>query len=336
MLSVIIPLYNGRRYVEGIVEAFSIQELSEVELVFVDDGSTDGGYDAILQTQPPSYIKVTAVQQPNRGVSAARNHGIAAAHGEWIAFMDADDRVAPDFGIAVKGLMQRDDADVFLYRHRAVENWSEAARVDAAPAEFCAATAEELLRSLMRTPTRFGVYDVLIRRDFLLAHGLRFAEGYPYYEDYEFLYRLFLAGGRIFRSEHALYDYHANHVSAMSAFSDERVRCLELYDGLQMPPSLSGEFARWAKTRIYWSALWQASVVKPDYAAFREFADRTGARAYMAALTDFPERRVAWSARLYGISPRGYRMLARLAAGRRQKKRLHETKQNQKDWGGAE
>lgn len=335
MLSVIIPLYNGKQYVAGIVEAFSIQELPEVELVFVDDGSTDGGYDAIQQLQPPSYIKVTAVRQPNRGVSAARNHGIAAAHGDWIAFMDADDRVAPDFGVVAKGLMQRDDADVFLYRHRAVENWNEASHVDTAPAEFAAADARDLLRSLMRTPTRFGVYDLLIRRDFLLSRGLRFAEGYPYYEDYEFLYRLFLAGGRVFRSEHALYDYHANHVSAMSAFSDERVRCLELYDGLPMPPALSGEFARWGKPRIYWSVLWQASVVKSDYAAFREFAGRTGAGAYMALLADFPERRVAWSARLYGISPRAYRMLARLAAGRRQKKRLHESDQNQENRGGA-
>jgi len=249
--------------------------------------------------------------------------------------MDADDRFAPDFGVVAKQLMQRNDADVYLYRHRAVENWAGAARIDAAPAEFRPAGAEELLRSLMITPTRFGVYDALIRREFLLEKGLRFAEGYPYYEDYEFLYRLFLASRRVQQSEHALYDYHANHASVMAAFSDERVRCLSLYDALQplMPQALRAEFARWGRARILWSVLWQASVVKPDYAAFRAFAAKIGADASMAALTAFPERRVAWSARLFGISPRAYRCLARLAAGRRQKKRLHAADEDEKDRG---
>lgn len=335
MLSVIIPVYNAKRYIAGIVEAFSIQELPEAELVFVDDGSTDGSFEAITQLQAPSYITVTAVRQENQGVSAARNHGIRAAHGDWIVFMDADDRFAPDFGVVAKQLMQRGDADVFLYRHRAVENWADAARIDAAPAEFSPVGAEELLRSLMITPTRFGVYDVLIRREFLLEKGLRFAEGYPYYEDYEFLYRLFLAGGRIRQSEHALYDYHANHASVMAAFSDERVRCLCLYDALQplMPQALRAEFSRWGRARIMWSVLWQASVVKPDFAAFRTFAAETGAAASMAALTGFPEKRVAWSARLFGISPRAYRALARLAAGRRQKKRLHDAEATKEDRG---
>ena len=329
MLSIVIPLYNGRHYVEGSVEAFSVQELPAVELVFVDDGSTDGSYEAILQLQPPSYITVTAVRQENRGVSAARNHGIRAAHGDWIAFMDADDRFAPDFGSVATRLMQCTDADVFLYHHRAVENWEQATSIDAAPASFVSVTAAELLRRLIQAPTRFGVYDVLVRREFLLEKGLRFAEGYPYYEDYEFLYRLFLAGGRVRHSEHALYDYHANHASAMAAFSEERIRCLELYDALQprMPQEVQAEFLRWAKARIVWSVLWQACVVKPDYAAFRELADRIDAKGFMAYLTDFPEKRVAWSARLFGISPQAYRILARLAAGRRQKNRLHEEKQ---------
>ena len=329
MLSVIIPIYNGARYLDGIIEAFSIQELPEAELVFVDDGSTDGSYEAIQQLNPPSFLHVVAVRQENRGVSAARNRGIAAATGDWIAFMDADDRVAPDFGVVVKRLMRRTDADIFLYRHRAVQNWDIASRVDAAPLDFSPASPEKLVRGLMFTPTCYGVYDLLIRREFLLKSGVRFAEGYPYYEDYEFLYRLFLASGRVWRTEHALYDYHANHTSAMSHFSDERVRCLELYDRLlpdieRIVPNVAGEFGSWAKARIYWSVLWQACVVKQTGAALQQFALETGARAFMAGLRDFPEKKVSWSARLYSVSPWAYRLLVRAAAGRRQKQRLYE------------
>lgn len=329
MLSVIIPVYNGKKYLQGIVEAFSVQELPELELVFVDDGSTDGSFEAMQQLRHPTYIRINAVRQRNKGVSAARNHGIRAAQGEWIAFMDADDRVTSDFGAVLSRQMQRQDTDVFVYHHRAIDRWEDPSLVDERPAEFVGIPAEQLAQELMRTPTRFGVYDLMIRRQFLMDNDLLFAEGYPYYEDYEFLYRLYLTRGRFRYSDHALYDYRANHVSAMSAFSDERVRCLELYERLKPQiaaifPALVNEFERWAQSRIYWSVLWQACVVKPTFDAFHAFAAQTGAGEYMARLKDFPEKRVSWSARLYGISPRGYRLLARLAAGRRQKRRLRD------------
>lgn len=332
MLSVIIPLYNGKRYLNGIIEAFSAQELPTVELVFVDDGSTDGSLEALQKLRCPAFLRMKVVHQPNAGVSAARNSGIEAATGEWIAFMDADDRVAPDFGLVLRRQIEQNDADVYLFRHRWVENWEAAARVDEAPAEFHGIAAPELVRQLMMTPTRFGVYDLMVRRSLLLERGVRFSKGYPYYEDYDFLYRLFTAGGRIRITEHALYDYHANHASTMSEFSDERVRCLELYRNLetvieQKLPAVAPAFRSWAEARIYWSVLWQACVVKPDFASFRAFANRTGSERYMGALTDFPERRVAWTAALYCRCPRGYYALVRAFAGRRQKKRLHERRE---------
>ena len=329
MLSIIIPLYNGKRYLNGIIEAFSAQELPMVELVFVDDGSTDGSFEALQQLSYPAFLRVKVIHQSNAGVSAARNRGIEEAEGEWIAFMDADDRLSPDFGLVLRRQMEQNAADVFLFRHRAVQNWEQAISVDDAPVEFERTNGAKLVRQLMITPTRFGVYDLLIRRSLLLEQGIRFSEGYPYYEDYDFLYRVFSSEARFRATEHALYDYHANHTSAMSAFSDERVRCLELYRKLtprieQNVPAVAPAFRVWAEARIYWSVLWQASVVKADYADFRAFARDTGADRYMSALTDFPERRVAWTAALFGVCPRAYYLLARAAAGQRQKKRLQE------------
>ena len=71
----------------------------------VKDSITDGSYEAMQQLTPPPFLHVVAVRQENRGVSAARNRGVAAASGDWIAFMDADDRVAPECGVVAKRLM---------------------------------------------------------------------------------------------------------------------------------------------------------------------------------------------------------------------------------------
>ncbi len=86
-VSVIIPTFNRRALVSTAIESVLQQTYSDYELIVIDDGSTDGTRE---QLQP--YMKsIRYLSQPNRGVSAARNTGINAASGEWVAFLDADD-----------------------------------------------------------------------------------------------------------------------------------------------------------------------------------------------------------------------------------------------------
>ena len=86
--SVVIPLYNKARYVEAAVRSVLAQTLPALEVIVVDDGSTDGGPERV---EALGNERVRVLRQPNGGVSAARNRGIAAARGDWIAFLDADD-----------------------------------------------------------------------------------------------------------------------------------------------------------------------------------------------------------------------------------------------------
>ncbi|MES2682303.1 MAG: glycosyltransferase family A protein [Pseudomonadota bacterium] len=84
-ISVIVPVYNGEAYLGECLASIAAQNLRPVEVIVVDDGSTDGS--ARLATAQGARL----LQQANRGPAAARNAGIAAASGELLAFLDADD-----------------------------------------------------------------------------------------------------------------------------------------------------------------------------------------------------------------------------------------------------
>src|SRR5207249_5665470 len=93
-VSVIVPLYNLREFVGDAIESVLAQTLPahQLELIVVDDGSTDGGAEVVRHFVPP----VRYLRQENRGLSAARNTGIRAARAPFLAFLDADDRLLPD------------------------------------------------------------------------------------------------------------------------------------------------------------------------------------------------------------------------------------------------
>jgi glycosyltransferase involved in cell wall biosynthesis len=93
-LSVIIPLFNKRAYVQRALESIAAQTLDDFEVIVVNDGSTDGS-DEIVKQFPDQRLRL--INQPNAGPGAARNRGIAEARGELLAFLDADDEWTADY-----------------------------------------------------------------------------------------------------------------------------------------------------------------------------------------------------------------------------------------------
>lgn len=89
-VSVIIPCYNARDFLEDCVASLLAQDMADFEALLIDDGSTDGTLDA-ARALARADGRVRVLTQANAGVSAARNRGLDAASGEWITFLDADD-----------------------------------------------------------------------------------------------------------------------------------------------------------------------------------------------------------------------------------------------------
>jgi len=90
-ISVIVPVYNGEKYLPEAIESILAQTYKNIELIVIDDGSTDNSRDIAL-----SYPNVKYFYQENKGVSAARNLGIQKAASDYISFLDADDLWLPN------------------------------------------------------------------------------------------------------------------------------------------------------------------------------------------------------------------------------------------------
>lgn len=94
-ISVIVPVYNCAPYVERCIRSIMSQTYTDLEIICIDDGSTDGS-GAILDRLACEDARIQVFHQDNAGVSAARNVGIDAASGEFITFVDSDDAIEPD------------------------------------------------------------------------------------------------------------------------------------------------------------------------------------------------------------------------------------------------
>ena len=89
MFSVIIPVYNGEKFIENAINSVFSQTYSDFELIIVNDGSRDNTA-AVLEKYADNS-KITVIPQKNGGVSVARNNGISNARGSHLVFLDADD-----------------------------------------------------------------------------------------------------------------------------------------------------------------------------------------------------------------------------------------------------
>lgn len=94
-VSVIVPVYNAEKYLRQCMDSIVNQTLREIEILCVNDGSTDGSLD-ILKEYAKADGRVNIISQKNAGAGAARNTGLAQAKGEYLSFLDADDFFEPD------------------------------------------------------------------------------------------------------------------------------------------------------------------------------------------------------------------------------------------------
>lgn len=321
LLSVVVPIYNGQRHISDLLSMFAAQKPG-FELIAINDGSTDATA-GLLAAAQSKHAFLRVFSQANAGVSAARNAGVEKAQGDYISFVDADDKISPQYVEALLALAPSAPDLVFfpLAPVALGQGIPAAPAAKALPKAFAPA---RFLRRFLHNPTQMGSCNFMLRKEWLLEKGLSFRLGFPYYEDYDFVVRAAALAKEVLVTEEVLYYYVQQSDSAMRSFGPERLRCLSLIEDLCVflhtaQPAAAPEFERFLESRLYWSVLWQASLAFKKQKDVITFAKNTHAKERLKKLGSYPDKRVRLTARLFCLWPGLFIALVRFA-GRKTRK----------------
>jgi len=237
-VSVIVPVYNVEGYLAKCLDSLVTQTLKDLELIVVNDGSTDGSV-AVLEGYRRKDSRIKVIDQPNGGLSSARNAGLACASGEFTAFVDADDWVSAEMFETLVGEAIATQADIVLctyvreYENRSIEkHFDMPDRVQYSPAEtrrvmlcrLVGPVGQELSRpeNMDSFSTAWGkVY----RTSLLKEHGLRFVDLVEIgNEDGLFNIQAFSVAGKTVFIRKALYHYRRDNPSSLTSVYRPRLQ----------------------------------------------------------------------------------------------------------------
>ncbi len=112
-VSVIVPVYNVEKYLEECLDSVCHQTLKDIEIICINDGSKDKS-EQILKDYIKKDKRIVLIEQKNQGLSIARNNGIKIAKGQYIGFVDSDDKIEPDFFEKLYNAASKNDADIAI------------------------------------------------------------------------------------------------------------------------------------------------------------------------------------------------------------------------------
>lgn len=192
MISVIMPVYNAAKYLDKSIQSVLNQSYQNLELLIINDGSTDNSADKIKQYAEKDH-RIIFIDKPNEGVSTARNIGLSLARGEYVGFIDADDYFEK---YHIENMISCDEADILFSGYKVVNNigsnkvdlpW-EAGKYDSQQIrsvilpQFLAVKKGESKDIVMGT-----VWRTLIKKRLIAENSLLFDKDLQIAEDFMFL-----------------------------------------------------------------------------------------------------------------------------------------------------
>ena len=180
LISVIIPVYNLGELVNGIAECLLSQSYQNYEAIFVDDGSTDDSL-TYLKKIVGANSRCQIIEQANQGAAAARNHGIKAANGKYICFIDGDDKISDDYLEKMLATISKTKSDLAVcnYYSMAYDNHQKLSKHSflLSMGEYQFPQDRILINNIGNAP-----WNKLYKTDLIKQNNLVFPEGYRHHD----------------------------------------------------------------------------------------------------------------------------------------------------------
>lgn len=235
-LSIIMPVYNSKKYLSGTIESVLSQAFDDFELILVDDGSEDGSGE-ICDEYAMKDARVRVIHKENEGICPTRNRGMREARGEYIGFCDNDDFFFEGLLADNYALAKKYDADVVRFS-RQLTNVSDGKVVSEiktkgfadryVPADKFALYFDEI------NNTGDGIWAGIYRREFLMKHNISFCEDMRYgFEDLYFVTQIYMCQPSVVLNSRTYYNWMLRTEHSTSAKTDinnidSLIKCLEL------------------------------------------------------------------------------------------------------------
>ena len=212
-ISIIIPVYNVEKYLEKCLSSVLNQTLDSLEVIAINDGSTDGSLE-ILEHFSNQHQRLKVINQVNQGVSAAINKGLSLAQGEYIGFVDADDYIDQSMLMRIKDALYISKCDICFWGYTRVELQNN---VEIIPTSYDGHKSPELLMELIENNLFGLVWNKAIKREIIESNGIAFDVTRSVFEDQQFTIKVWEASKNVCCENSSFYFYVINPASTMSS-----------------------------------------------------------------------------------------------------------------------
>lgn len=220
VISVIVPAYNAEPWIGRCLDSILEQTYPDFEIIAINDGSVDAT-PTILDDYARRDPRVRAIHQTNRGVGPTRNRGIEEAEGEWIAFIDADDTIPPDFLAKLIARTDDPDIDIVIAHLNFIAPEGRVIRYPFAPLRRTMTSRQAVREAFRFLPIPLLVTNKLYRRSIFVNHDLRFFD--IWYEDGVLLIMFLLNARAVAYERKTSYGYHRHETSLTSNFTERHL-----------------------------------------------------------------------------------------------------------------
>lgn len=206
-ISIIVPIYNVKKYLAKCLDSVINQTLRDVEIICVNDGSTDGSAE-ILQEYSKKDDRIIVINQKNQGLSAARNSAMVKARGEFLGFVDSDDWISENYFEELYNVAKKYSAEVSCCSFmRAYSSGKLKKRFDVALESVFEDASLKFRAADM--PKCCYVFNKLFKRELIERLGLKFISG-MYFEDTYFSIRAVYFANKLAVTPATMYYYRVN------------------------------------------------------------------------------------------------------------------------------